>query len=149
MAGRNGLNVLQHGPLNLLRAGGRSQRAVVAPEFGVVELLEEVSCEEWAVCSARVLEAAILNELFDEIIINVTAFIAIEKHTEYGTKSHVALGIVLSVLVDEVHLQIVHLTVDSVLGGSVNVGLQHSELVFSATIEGELHLTAGDSGMDS
>lgn len=49
---------------------------------------------------------------------------------------------------DEVHFHIVKFAVYSVLRGCVDMGLHNSEHVGTTTVEGELHLSTRDTGLD-
>jgi len=61
-------------------------------------------------------------ELFDEEALAVTAFFSIEENAYDATEGSVFVG------VDDVHLEIHVLTVNGVLGGSVEVELSSDEL---------------------
>ena len=122
LRGGNGLWVVDHVPLHDLGAGGRRQRALVVEQLSLVQSAEEglsvggSGRPHGRVGSAVAILAA--DKGCEEVVVGNAACALVEDDADDREGGSVSVG------VDDVHLQVVVLTVEGVLGGRVEVELQ-------------------------
>jgi hypothetical protein len=126
----DGLDLLEHGPSDAFSARGRSQGTVVTPE------LLEVKGVEVALKRKRAGDRSLGCETCQVVEEHVGAgatLLGVEKDSKHGAEATVCTKM------DNVHLEVVLLAHDSVLGGSVEVELNRVP-VRHAIFAGQLHL---------
>lgn len=135
------MHVLDHGPLDALRARRRGQGAVVAPVVGEVDAGEERAEADVLLITGAVSLASIKVAL-NEWVVPVAAGLSIEEHTDDGTQEDVAVGVLGALdVMHQVHLEIVELALDGVLRRCVEVELQRGEERLACVWERDLELS--------
>lgn len=127
----DGLDLLEHGPSDAFSARGRSQGTVVAPELLEVEGVEEALERKRAVDLG--LGWGKSFHVVEEHVLAGATLLGVEKDSKHGAEATVCTKM------DNVHLEVVLLAHDSVLGGSVEVELKRVP-VRHAIFAGQLHL---------
>lgn len=125
LLGGDGLHLLNNDPLDALGTGRGGQGSSVLPVLGEVDGAQEGG--EVNLVGGNVTGGGGLvdMELLDEGVGSVTTSLNIEEHTDDGTE----LDVSVLLLMNNMELKVVVLSVDSMLGGGVEMeleGLVHS-----------------------
>ena len=142
LAVANGLNLLEHGPLDSLSAGRGRQGAVEAPEAAGVQAVDEVLDAEGEGAGAGAISRNAISEpLVNKSVVLVSSNSAVEHYTENAAKT-----IILIVQVNKVQLHVHVAAFNRVFAGRVHVELHHLEERGAAGVESAGHVSVHFGG---